>query len=520
MTTALPGANLPSPLSIFISYAHADEADKDRLVSELSILQRKKLVKAWDDRQIDGGDEWRHEIFKAMDGCDLALLLVSRHFLASEFIQSDELTHLLKRRDSHNIRVVSLVLSPCLWMEVEAIGKLQALPKDAKPIKSFPEESGQRDEAWVGIAKKIAGWARKFIEGQDAIAPAGALAHVAPAHVGTPAHMTPAAVHAPALPHADTPIAAHAATHAPNPFDPWQAATGARFFGRSEELQDLQRAMEEGRSLSLIGERRIGKTSLLRTWQGRLEQMHRTVRFLNGQGPESVSCTALLAAIVGAAAMPGAAGAGSAEQIADQCANILASWCQSHAPFAPVLLIDEADPLPQKLPHRFFERLRNLVENRQLCLVFASHEDINEVYQKTGRTSPLINLLETRQLGLLSPDAASAMAGMGQFDFERQSLMRKVAGTHPYYLALLGRRLWDMDDIELALAQFHYEADKRLAELWAHLSAGEQAAVEQVGRGEAVASKKRLNDLKMKGLLDAKGQLFGEVLADWLRERT
>ena len=264
--------------------------------------------------------------FQAMDDCDLALLLVSRHFLASEFIQSIELQHLLKRRDSDNIRIVSLVLSPCQWTEVDAIGKLQALPKDAKPIKSFPEELGQRDEAWVGIGKKIAGWARKFIEAQEA----GGNGLPAPA-----------------------PADAHAATRANNPFDPWQPATGARFFGRSEELQDLQRAMEEGRSLSLIGERRIGKTSLLRTWQGRLEQMHRTVRFLNGQGPESVSCTALVAKIVGAATMPAPSGAGSAEQIADQCANILASWCQRHAPFAPVLLIDEADPLPQKLPHRF-----------------------------------------------------------------------------------------------------------------------------------------------------------------------
>ena len=31
---------MPRPLSIFISYAHADEADRDRLVSELSILRR------------------------------------------------------------------------------------------------------------------------------------------------------------------------------------------------------------------------------------------------------------------------------------------------------------------------------------------------------------------------------------------------------------------------------------------------------------------------------------------------
>ncbi len=99
---------MSKPLSIFISYAHADESFKDRLLSHLTILQRQKLVHNWEDRQIDGGSDWRADIMAAMDGCDLALLLISDAFLASEFIQSVEMTHLLARRASAGIRVVPI----------------------------------------------------------------------------------------------------------------------------------------------------------------------------------------------------------------------------------------------------------------------------------------------------------------------------------------------------------------------------------------------------------------------------
>ena len=491
---------MPTPLSIFISYAHADEADKDRLLSELSIFQRNGLIKAWDDRQIDGGDEWRTEIVQAMDRCDLALLLVSRHFLDSEFIQSVELGHLLGRRKTDRIRVVSLILAPCQWTSVNGIGELQALPRDAKPLKSFSEELGQRDEAWVGIGQQIAKWAHSFMEGQT------------PPAMGSPLPpLVPLVSALPATP-----------THGSNPYDPWQAATPPRFFGRADELQTLHRALDEGRSMSVIGERRIGKSSLLRTWQAKVAGMHRKVCFLSGQGPELASCTAFVAAVMVTETIQAGNTVASPEQIADHAANMLADWRKTHAPMPPLILIDEADPLPQKLPHRFFERLRNLVENRLLCLVFASHEDINEVYQKTGRTSPLINLLEARQLGLLTLEAARMMIGLGGFDDHKRALMRRLAGTHPYYLALLGRRLWDMGDMAdtaPALAQFQYEAEKRLAELWAHLSAGEQTALVQIAQGEVPPSNKRLERLKMKGLLLDNGRLFGEVLAEWLRDR-
>lgn len=108
-------AAMTEALSIFISYAHADEPFKDQLLSHLIGLQRKKLIKSWTDRQIDGGATWRLEIDQAMDDCRLALLLVSPAFMASDFIHTQELARLLERRRCDGIRVVPIIIRPCLW---------------------------------------------------------------------------------------------------------------------------------------------------------------------------------------------------------------------------------------------------------------------------------------------------------------------------------------------------------------------------------------------------------------------
>ena len=78
--------------TVFISYAHQDEPFKDQLTQQLRGLQRQGLIASWDDRCIDAGDEWRNNIGTAIDGCDLALLLVSPAFIASEFIYAEELS--------------------------------------------------------------------------------------------------------------------------------------------------------------------------------------------------------------------------------------------------------------------------------------------------------------------------------------------------------------------------------------------------------------------------------------------
>lgn len=147
--------------SIFISYAHEDEAFKNALVQHLGGLKRRGLIDPWTDRCIDGGEEWRADIRAALDGCHLALLLVSPAFIASDFIYTEELSQLLERREREGIRLVPIILRPCAWKHEKPIEALQARPQDGKPIVTFSDSDGSRDQAWLEIVDDIARWGNR-----------------------------------------------------------------------------------------------------------------------------------------------------------------------------------------------------------------------------------------------------------------------------------------------------------------------------------------------------------------------
>jgi ABC-type branched-subunit amino acid transport system ATPase component len=57
-----------------------------------------------------------------------------------------------------------------------------------------------------------------------------------------------------------------------NPYDPWTPVVPPRFVGRVGVLRRLDAALEEGRSISLVGDWRIGKSSVLATWEQRARE--------------------------------------------------------------------------------------------------------------------------------------------------------------------------------------------------------------------------------------------------------
>ena len=149
-------AKAKSPaLKIFISYSHKDERFKEELITMLEGMQRKGIIEAWQDRRIEEGDEWLQSIQIAMNECDLALLLVSKNFLASRFIRDKELPHLLQRRKEEGLRIVPIIISPCLWKSEPLLSDLQALPKEGKPVIKFPKHTGARDP---GLGRDCSGY--------------------------------------------------------------------------------------------------------------------------------------------------------------------------------------------------------------------------------------------------------------------------------------------------------------------------------------------------------------------------
>lgn len=161
-------------LKLFYSYSHKDEDLRDELETHLSMLRRQKVIANWHDRRIVAGEEWGGEIDEHLKTADIILLLVSADFLASDYCYDIELGLAMERHEAGDARVIPVIMRPCDWTGAP-FGKLQALPKNARPVKSWPST----DEAFTDVAKGIRKAAEALLAQRPAAAqPTGATPNV------------------------------------------------------------------------------------------------------------------------------------------------------------------------------------------------------------------------------------------------------------------------------------------------------------------------------------------------------
>lgn len=141
---------LKDKISIFISYAHADEDLKKELDKHLVGLKRSGKIETWNDRQLIAGQEWDEVIKTELERSDIILLLISIDFIASQYIWDKELATAMKRHEEGTARVVPIILKSCLWQEMP-FAKLQALPRNAKPVTSYAID----DDAYTEISVSL-----------------------------------------------------------------------------------------------------------------------------------------------------------------------------------------------------------------------------------------------------------------------------------------------------------------------------------------------------------------------------
>lgn len=149
-TVGLAKAPDAKGVNVFFSYSHADETLKVELLKHLEPLRRLGLIEAWQDRTIKGGEEWDKVISEKLDAADIVLILVSIDFINSKYCYDVELDRALELHARGKARVVPIILRNCLWSHTP-FAKLQALPRDAKAIVTWPD----RDEALVSVADGI-----------------------------------------------------------------------------------------------------------------------------------------------------------------------------------------------------------------------------------------------------------------------------------------------------------------------------------------------------------------------------
>lgn len=138
------------PIDLFISYAHQDQALRDQLANHLSGLRNLGMISDWFDGDIIEGREWEPELFAHLKNAHIILLLISPDFIASKFCYHLEMKQALLRHETHEARVIPVILRPTDWTSLP-FAKLQALPKYGKPVVHWPTH----DDAFLDVVKGI-----------------------------------------------------------------------------------------------------------------------------------------------------------------------------------------------------------------------------------------------------------------------------------------------------------------------------------------------------------------------------
>ncbi len=138
------------PVKLFYSYSHQDEILRDKLETNLKLLQRQNVISGWHDRKIGIGKEWENAIDENLKTSNIILLLVSADFLASDYCFDTEVKIAMERHKKQEAVVIPISLRPCDTNGSDFM-KLQGLPKDFKPVTKWDNQ----DEAFTDIARGI-----------------------------------------------------------------------------------------------------------------------------------------------------------------------------------------------------------------------------------------------------------------------------------------------------------------------------------------------------------------------------
>ncbi|MEM7351276.1 MAG: protein kinase [Acidobacteriota bacterium] len=141
---------------IFISYAREDSDWKDRFERMLAPARDSGRVQVWTDKNIEAGEGWDETIRQELSQTAVGLLLVTPHFLESDYIRQVELQELLSAAETGEVAIRWVPVSASLFTSTE-LRDLQACWPPAKPLDSLDKAaaSGAIQQICHEIVKKF-----------------------------------------------------------------------------------------------------------------------------------------------------------------------------------------------------------------------------------------------------------------------------------------------------------------------------------------------------------------------------
>lgn len=239
-----------------------------------------------------------------------------------------------------------------------------------------------------------------------------------------------------------------------NPFYYGGRVEPDQFVGRQSELRRIFAALEvantgQMQSLSVVGPRRIGKSSLLWYVTQRYDTFLQDATkycfaYLDLQDARCHTLAGLLGQMTTQLGIRGRIGHLSLVTFQD---TIIAFQQDG---ILPVICLDEFEELVERhaaFPADLYDAWRSLMNRHALAFITASKAPLHELATAAKYTSPFFNVFTSIRLGELTDSEARQLIARGArcahpFTPKEQEQLLRLAGRHPYKLQLAGSLLY------------------------------------------------------------------------------
>jgi len=288
------------------------------------------------------------------------------------------------------------------------------------------------------------------------------------------------------------------------------------FFGRQQEISELLRYIANGQSVSIIGPRRIGKTSLLfylphaaQTATPTFDSKQRFV-FLDCQQRLNASQSEIYQWVWRAMLreVEPQAGVTRSVESADTFEKGVGDLCQTGFKFT--LLLDEFEAMAHN-PHldgNFFSHLRALSTMLSINYVTSSGQSLLDLQADAGANinSPFFNFFDPQRLGVLAPEEAKAFILEPVQPMQSPShpdpiftepdvdFLFDLAGHHPFFLQIacyhlfdfkVSRQTWTPETRGEICEKFKGDVDDQFRYAWSQLNDNEKEALRLISLDQA-----------------------------------
>jgi tRNA A-37 threonylcarbamoyl transferase component Bud32 len=277
----------------------------------------------------------------------------------------------------------------------------------------------------------------------------------------------------------------------------------AMFFGRTHELNEMAAFLRGNQSISIVGPRKVGKTSLLfhllrPETQAQLDLDEGYLfAYLDcevlGEGGHEDILAQFAGEIAAALDERGLPAEPALERALDKPSRLSFEGAVrklNQRSLRVVLILDEFERLStnESLNVNFFNALRSAAARYQLAFVTASARPLIQLTY-SGRSqeilsSPFFNIFALMLLGLLPEDEAHQVIhepSEGCFSTETEDFIYKLVGGHPLGLQIACFHAFDApDDPDLVERETMLELSPHFQYYWLNLTPDEQRTLRQL----------------------------------------